>query len=125
MKNLRRSDEPIWWLLFSAGGVCFAVVLPGTILLLGVLAPLGLLPTSTGALSFEQASMLIAGALWGLPGLAFVMAAICLPLFHAAHRIHHGAHDLKIHWGKPGKLLCYGCAVLVNALAIYGFALIW
>ena len=36
-------DEPLWWGLFSAGGVCFAVVLPAVILFIGLLLPLGLL----------------------------------------------------------------------------------
>jgi fumarate reductase subunit D len=121
MKTLRRSDEPIWWALFSAGGVCFAVVVPGAILLLGILAPLGLLPTDSGTLPYQHAKSLMTGYFWALPGLAFVVATICLPVFHAAHRIHHGAHDLKIHWGGAGKWLCYGGAALVSFLALYGF----
>lgn len=121
MKTLRRSDEPIWWMLFSVGGVCFAVVVPGAILLLGVLAPLGLLPTVSGVLDYEQARALMSGYFWALPGLAFVVATICLPLFHAAHRIHHGGHDLQLHWGRAGKWLCYGAAALTAALALYGF----
>ena len=121
MKPLRRSDEPIWWALFSAGGVCFAVVVPGAILVLGILAPLGLLPTSAGSLPYQQARTLLVEYLWALPGLAFVVAAICLPLFHAAHRIHHGGHDLKIHLGGIGKWLCYGGAAVASAAALYGF----
>lgn len=120
MKTPRRSDEPIWWALFSAGGVCFAVVVPGAILVLGILAPMGLLPTPTGTLSPEQARALLAEYLWALPGLGFVLATVCLPLFHAAHRIHHGGHDLKLHLGGLGKWLCYGSAALVSAIALYG-----
>lgn len=46
-------DEPLWWGLFSAGGVCFAVVLPAVILFIGLLLPLGLLPAE--ALGHERA----------------------------------------------------------------------
>ncbi len=121
MKTLRRSDEAIWWMLFSVGGVCFAVVVPGAIVVLGVLGPLGLLPTDSGALVYEQARALMTGYFWALPGLAFVVVAVCLPLFHAAHRIHHGGHDLKLHWGRAGKWLCYGGAAVIAVVALYGF----
>lgn len=121
MKPLHRSDEPIWWALFSVGGVCFAVVVPGAILVLGVLAPLGLLPTSTGSITYQQINTLMVEHFWALPGLAFVVATVCLPLFHAAHRIHHGGHDLRLHLGGVGKWLCYGGAAVVSGLALYGF----
>ena len=61
-------DEPLWWGLFSAGGVCFAVVLPAVILFIGLLLPLGLLPAE--ALGHERASRL----LFSLPGVLFIGA---------------------------------------------------
>jgi|GEM_PF-3230858 len=87
-KQPRRSDEPIWLALFSAGGVCFAVVLPGELLSLAVFYPSGLI--SAEMLSYERIHAMVFDAFSGFGGLAFVGAAICLPLFHAVHRIHLG-----------------------------------
>lgn len=113
----KRSDEPIWWALFSVGGVCFAVVIPGAILALALLPAWGVITAES--LSYARISAFIYQALWGLAGLAFVAAAICLPLFHAAHRIHHGLHDLQLGGGMLSKLLCYGSAALLSGLGWY------
>ncbi|MCV5925464.1 hypothetical protein OFO11_26605, partial [Escherichia coli] len=39
----KRSDEPIWWGLFGAGGTWFAMITPITVLVLGILVPLGVI----------------------------------------------------------------------------------
>lgn len=115
MNQPTRSDEPIWWALFSAGGVCFAVFIPGLVLTLGLLYPLGLLPEA--AFSYSRVQQLLQ-SFWGLPGLAFASAAISLPLFHAMHRVHHGLHDLKLAKGLFAKVACYGLASMVSVLAL-------
>jgi fumarate reductase subunit D len=117
MNQPKRSDEPIWWALFSAGGVCFAVVIPGLLLTIALLYPLGVLPEK--ALNYHQVQQWLLQDWWGLAGLALAGAAICLPLFHAMHRIHHGLHDLKLSSGLLGKILCYSSASLFSALALY------
>lgn len=123
MNQPKRSDEPIWWALFSAGGVCFAVVIPGLILCIAILYPLGLIPTQ--ALHYQQVQQWLIHDLWGMPGLAIAGAAVCLPLFHAMHRIHHGLHDLKVGYHQLTKWLCYGSAALLSALVLYYFAVSW
>ena len=105
-------DEPLWWGLFSAGGVCFAVVLPAVILFIGLLLPLGLLPAE--ALGHERASRL----LFSRPGVLFIGAAVCLPLFHAAHRLRHGLFDLSLGQDTRNKWLMYGLAALLSLLAL-------
>ncbi|MCS2610996.1 fumarate reductase subunit FrdD [Halomonas dongshanensis] len=105
-------DEPLWWLLFSAGGVCFAVLLPATILFFGVLAPLGLLPSN--AITAERMTALV----FSLPDLAAIGALICLPLFHAAHRCRHGLLDLRLGNDGINKWFMYGLAALLSFAAL-------
>ena len=105
-------DEPLWWGLFSAGGVCFAVLLPAVILFIAVLLPLGLLPAE--ALSYERASTL----LFSVPGFLFVGAVVCLPLFHAAHRLRHGMFDISVGHVALNKKLMYGGAALLSSVAL-------
>ncbi|UXZ54367.1 fumarate reductase subunit D [Halomonas sp. 7T] len=105
-------DEPLWWGLFSAGGVCFAVILPAVIIFIALLLPLGLLPVE--ALSHERASAL----LFSVPGVLFVGAVVCLPLFHAAHRLRHGLFDISVGNDALNKKLMYGGAALLSVFAL-------
>lgn len=108
----RRSDEPIWWSLFSAGGVCVAMLVPAIALLVLLGIPLGLV--SAEQLSYQRLHALVFHPL----GLGVVLGALVLPLFHAMHRIHHGLHDLKLAHGQLAKWLCYGCAIVLSTVAI-------
>jgi fumarate reductase subunit D len=98
--------EPVWWGLFSAGGICFAMFVPAAIIVFGVLAPAGLIELNVTQLASWFSSI------WGL---FFVGAVICLPAFHAAHRIRHGLHDLKSGGGLFSVIICYGVAALLSA----------
>jgi fumarate reductase subunit D len=40
-----------------------------------------------------------------------VLAVISLFLFHAAHRIYHGLHDLGVHAGTGAMTAAYGGAL--------------
>lgn len=104
--------EPLWWLLFSAGGVCFAVFVPAVALIFGVLWPLGIIDIGLAQLQRYYSS------LWGL---AFTCAVICLPAFHAAHRIRHVFHDFKLGGGSTTAFICYGTAAVVSFVAIWAW----
>ncbi|CAH0541703.1 fumarate reductase subunit FrdD [Vibrio marisflavi] len=108
----KRSEEPIWWSLFGAGGTWFAMLTPITILVVGILIPLEIIELE--ALHFERVSAFAASFIGG----AFIIASIALPMWHAMHRVHHGMHDLKFHTGTTGKVFCYGFAALMSVLAI-------
>lgn len=111
-RNPPRSDEPIWWGLFGAGGTWFAMITPITILVLGILVPLGAIDPD--ALSYERVSEFATSII----GALFIIATLALPMWHAMHRVHHGMHDLQCHVGVAGKVLCYFFAALISALAV-------
>lgn len=101
--------EPLWWSLFSAGGVCFAVFIPALVLVFAVLAPAGVI-----TLDFATVQQWY-GSLWGL---MVTGAGLCLPAFHAAHRIRHGLHDVQCGGGTFSVIVCYGTAALLSAMAL-------
>ena len=80
-------------------------------------------------------SMVIIGALVGAdiqPGwaslmivLLFIGAAVCLPLFNAAHRLRHGLFDLSLGQDTRNKWLMYGLAALLSLLALALVAVGW
>ncbi|NIY84886.1 fumarate reductase subunit FrdD [Vibrio hepatarius] len=108
----KRSDEPVWWGLFGAGGTWFAMITPVTILVLGVLAPLGIIDAE--ALSYDR----VVDFATSIIGALFIIGTLALPMWHAMHRVHHGMHDLKIHAGIAGKIGCYAFAGLISALSV-------
>ncbi len=110
--NPKRSDEPVWWSLFGSGGTWFAMITPITVLVLGILAPLGVIDAE--ALSYERVSSFATSII----GALFIIGTLALPMWHAMHRVHHGMHDLKFHTGVAGKIACYGFATIISALAV-------
>lgn len=108
-KNPKRSDEPVWWGLFGAGGTWFAMITPVTVLVLGILVPMGVID-----IAYERAADFVTSFIGGL----FIIGTLALPMWHAMHRVHHGLHDIKIHIGTAGKVACYAIAGLVSTLAV-------
>jgi fumarate reductase subunit D len=112
----RRSNEPFLWMLFSAGGVVAAMLIPVHLLLFGVAFPLGWLE----APSYQSLVALVRHPLARL----YLFVLCCLPLFHWAHRFRYALYDgLQIkHLNELINTFCYGGAILGTALAGY---LLW
>ena len=112
----KRSNEPFLWLLFSAGGVVAAMLLPVHLFLFGLAFPLGWLPSP----GYDRLV-----ALGGHLAARLYLLVLCsLPLFHWAHRFRFTLYDgLQIkHLNELINLFCYGGAVLGTALTAY---LLW
>jgi len=100
---MKRSNLPIFWSLFGAGGTLAALLGPVLVFITGIAAPAGLaLPAD--ALSYER--MLALSQHWA--GKAALFAVVSLFLWHAVHRIYYCLHDFGLHAGTGAKLLLYG-----------------
>jgi fumarate reductase subunit D len=103
---MAKSNEPIWWSLFSAGGVVAAFLIPIHIILTGIAWPLGLLPA--GALDYSHVQALVSHPIARL----YCFVLISLPLFHWAHRFRFTLMDLGLHgMNTLLAVLCYGSAI--------------
>lgn len=106
---MARSNEPIVWSLFAAGGMIAALCLPVTVALIGFAVPLGWLD---------------AQGLWDVThhplGRLFLFALIALPLFHAAHRLRFTLVDLGLRGASHAlAVLFYGGAAIGSLAAGY------
>ena len=111
--SLKRSHEPVFWLLFGAGGMLSALIGAMLVLITAFAVPLGLLPAD----AFSYAKMLAFAQ--NLFGKAFILAVVALFFWHAVHRIFHSLHDVGIHAGTGARLLCYGTALAGTLLSIW------
>jgi fumarate reductase subunit D len=105
---MARSNKPILWLPFAAGGLVAALITPVLILITGLLVPLGVLH-----LPYEK----MAAAAHNPIGKLVLLGIVALPAWHAAHRLRMTAHDLGLGSGFAIKAACYGSAVLVIVAA--------
>ncbi len=107
-----RSDEPIYWGLFGAGGMVVAIALPVIIL-----ATMGLTHSLTDTVMFGEI------ILSPLPSLVFISLMI-LCTWHALHRVYHTLHDLNVHVGTLHHLVIYGLAALISLAFIVCWAIL-
>jgi fumarate reductase subunit D len=111
---MKRSHEPIFWSLFGAGGVLSALLAPILIVITGIITPIGLwMPPQ----ALDYARVLGFAQHW--LGKALILAVISLFLFHAAHRIYHGLHDIGVHAGAGAMVASYGGALLATVAAAW------
>lgn len=110
--NLKRSNAPIFWLLFGAGGMLSALLGPMLVFITGIAIPLGLI-LSPDAMSYAHMQAFAHHWL----GAGFVWVIVSLFLWHAGHRIFHSLHDIGIHAGTTAKLICYGIPLVATIVA--------
>ncbi|MDZ7842758.1 MAG: fumarate reductase subunit FrdD [Gammaproteobacteria bacterium] len=112
---MARSNKPMLWLPFAAGGTLAAFVLPALMLSL-LLAALGIFPTQ--AVSYERLQ-----AFAGHPlGKGALLVFLLLLVWHAAHRLRMTLQDLGVRrletrlWAAR---ICYAAAAAASALIVY------
>jgi len=115
-KPLQLRLEPLLWILFSAGGVVAAFLIPAHLFLQGIAFPLGWAKTP----DYTTTAALVAHPLVRL----YLLVLCSVPLFHFAHRIRYTLYDgLQIkHLNEVIAVCCYGSALFGTLVA--GF-LLW
>ncbi len=109
----KRTNEPLLWSLFSAGGVVAAFLIPILLFLYGIVFPLGLIDWPDYQYTLELVRH---------PLTKLVLFMLCsLPLFHWAHRFRFTLYDgLQIkHLNEVIAVFCYGGALIGTVLAGY------
>lgn len=105
---MRRSNEPIAWSLFGAGGMVLALLGPAAIVVSGLLLPFYF------ADSPQDVYRLTDRLLTHLAGKLFVFLFVALTLYHTAHRLYHGLNDLHVRGPRMAwATLFYGGATLL------------
>ena len=104
---MAKSNEPIWWSLFSAGGMLAAMIFPILIIITGILVPFGL--ASDDPLNFERIHAAVTQNNY-VKLIYFIV--ITLPLFHWAHRFRFTLVDVGLKsMSTLISILCYGGAI--------------
>ena len=110
---MTRSNKPIIWSLFAAGGTFAAFVTPVMIIVTGLAVAFGLLPAE--ALAYERVLAVVQSPI----GKGLVFLAVFLPAWHSAHRLRITAHDFGIRADTAVMAVCYGLAALATLVTIF------
>ena len=111
--TLKRSNDPVFWLLFGAGGLMAALIGPMLAYISGIAGPLGIgMPRL-----MSYSNMLAFGQNWA--GKLFLFLVITLILWHAALRIYHTLHDLGVHTAGLVKTSIFSLTLIFTLMAAY------
>ena len=111
---MKRSNAPLVWSLFGAGGMLAALTGPALVFITGIAVPAGIL-MSQDMMRYQR--MLGFAQHW--LGKLVLFAIVVLFLWHAALRIFHMLHDFGVHAGAGAKLVCFGLPLLCTIAAAY------
>jgi fumarate reductase subunit D len=110
--TMKRSNKPIFWSLFGAGGMLSALIGPMLVFITVVAVPAGWLAPDT--LRYER----VLDFAHSVPGKVLIFVVIALFLFHGMHRLYHTLHDFGVHIGPGIKALCHGLAAVGSLAAL-------
>jgi fumarate reductase subunit D len=108
---MTKSNKPLVWGLFAAGGTLAAFLAP-VLVLLFVLVALGHPPT---AMAYVNVHALVGH--WVAKLLLF--ATIALFLWHAAHRLRVTLHDLGVRQDPSVAIVVYTIAAAGSVLSVW------
>ncbi len=111
---MKRSNAPIFWLLFGAGGMLSALLGTMLVFITGLAVPLGW-PLPADLMGYPR--MLAFAQNW--VGKGFLFVVIALFGWHAAHRIFHSLHDLGVPSKTASAIACYGIALMGTLAAAW------
>jgi len=122
MATYHKSNKPLIWFPFAAGGMIAAFVLPVLILVTGILVPLGLIDGE--ALSYERMHAVASNVLVKI----VLLGVLVFPLWHGAHRFRMTLQDLGVRsHGARGIVAaaCYAFGGLFTILCVVALLAIW
>ena len=107
----KRSNAPIFWLLFGAGGMLSALFGPALILITGFMAPLDVpakFATYENVLRFAQHPL----------GKLVILVVIALFFWHGAERLYLTLKDMRAGPLPALKLGTYGVAAVLSLVTV-------
>ncbi len=105
--------EPIWWLLFGAGGFATALFLPGLLLGFVLGTPLGW--WSDYAVSYHRVRALVANPIGG----PLIAVLLSLMAWHSAHHLRHFTLDVGLkRFEMPIAGVLYGLAGVTTVASL-------
>lgn len=114
---MAKTTEPIWWSLFSAGGMVSAMFFPVLMVMTGFILPFDLVERD--ALFLDRIYAAVSHPIIKL----ILLGLISLPLFHWAHRFRYALIDMGLRKVRTAiSILCYGSAItgtLVAAIVLW------
>jgi fumarate reductase subunit D len=111
---MAKSNKPIVWGLFAAGGTITAFLTPVMIFVTALAIPLGIM--NPEVLAYDRIHAFLDNWFWKLVMFAF----ISLSLWHAAHRLRITAHDFGLRADGIMATIVYALATLGTlAAAVY------
>ena len=104
---MSKSNEPIWWSLFAAGGVVSAFFVPILIIIIGIVLPFGLVGDEPFV--YER----IHGAVSQPVTKLLLFFLIVLTFFIWAHRFRYTLVHMGLHKARSViSVFCYGSAIV-------------
>jgi fumarate reductase subunit D len=105
--------QGLLWAGFANAAVLAALIVPAHILVQGVLAPLGIVP------SFDRRYSTFAGALSNPLVKIYLLVVIAACFYLCGHRVRYVVHEMGVHAKLAVGLALYGLAAIGTVAAAY------